>query len=205
MCSQATKNWARRHIRDPYVQKAQQQNCLSRAFFKLEAIDKKYQLIKKHRRIADIGCAPGGWCQYLLKATGGQATVVGCDLLPIDLSGVIFVQGDFTDAENQQQILSHAGGLFDVIVSDMAPNISGIADVDQQRMHHLLESLVDFVQQALAPGGAVVCKFFAGGAHQAGYQLLKTLFTQVDIFKPDSSRKASREGYYVCRGYSRPS
>ena len=153
--SKSSQRWLKEHFDDEYVRRAQKDGYRSRAVYKLEEIQKKDQIIKPGMTIVDLGAAPGGWCQYLQKITGKQVRIIGLDLLEIEpIPGVTLIQGDFREQEVLDQLLAAvANQPVDLVLSDMAPNISGMNTVDQPRAVYLCELALDFAQQVLKPGG----------------------------------------------------
>ena len=196
-------SWRERQERDPYVKRARAEGWRSRAVYKLEQIDKKERLFKKGMVILDLGSAPGSWSQYATEKLDGDATIVAVDLLEMDaLPCVDFVQGDFREddiLEVLQQKLSdrHA----DLVMSDMAPNISGNRAVDQPRSMYLVELALDVCSDVLNPGGDFVCKLFQGEGADAFIATARQRFQRVKVMKPEASRSGSREVYLVARGF----
>ncbi len=196
-------SWRERQERDPYVKRARAEGWRSRAVYKLEQIDKKERLFKKGMVILDLGSAPGSWSQYATEKLDGDATIVAVDLLEMDaLPCVDFVQGDFREddiLEVLQQKLSdrHA----DLVMSDMAPNISGNRAVDQPRSMYLVELALDVCSDVLNPGGDFVCKLFQGEGADAFIATARQRFQRVKVMKPEASRSGSREVDLVARGF----
>ena len=197
------RSWRERQERDPYVQRARREGWRSRAVFKLEEIDGKARLLRPGMVCVDLGAAPGGWCQYVTEKLGGRARIVAVDLLPMDtLPGVDFVQGDFTDEETLQELRSAIGDeRVDLVMSDMAPNISGNRAVDQPRSMYLAELALDMCREVLASGGSFVCKLFQGEGIDAFIAETRKQFERVKVMKPKASRPGSREVYLVARNY----
>ncbi len=193
-----TKAWALRHLNDPYVKKAQGQGYRSRAVYKFEEIDKQDKLVKPNMVIADLGSAPGGWSQYILRQKKNN-TVVAIDLLDMDqLSGVDFVKGDFTDPEPIEKMLEYTDGKpFDLVISDMAPNITGIRDVDDARYEGILESVMYFCENHLRPGGNLLVKLFEGHSANMHRAACKKMFEKNIVRKPMASRSNSKELYFL--------
>lgn len=196
-------SWRDRHERDPYVLKARRDGWRSRAVFKLQQIDEKERLLRPDMTIVDLGAAPGGWSQYVAKRLKGRARILAVDLLPIDvLPSVEFIQGDFTDAAvlaDLQERLGDNGA--DLVISDMAPNISGLKAVDQPRAMYLAELAMDFCRQVLKPRGSFICKLFQGEGSDTFIRDCRTSFERVKVMKPAASRAGSREVYLVARNY----
>ena len=193
------KDWLNKHIKDPYVQKAQHDGYRSRAAYKLLELNEKDHIIRKGMSVVDLGAAPGGWSQVAIKLVGARGRVIGLDLLPMDpIDGVDFIQGDFTEDEPLAKLLLAINNeKLDVVISDMAPNLSGNKTIDQPRVLYLLELALDFVKQTLKPGGSFVCKIFQGEGSEAFAKELKKHFKVVKWRKPKASKPASRERYLV--------
>ena len=195
--------WLQRQRRDPFVKQAQQSGWRSRAVFKLEQIDQRDQLIKPGQYIADLGCAPGGWSQYALKKLRGQGRVIGLDLLPVaDIAGLHYRQGDFLAEESIDWIASLCAdnqGL-DLVLSDMAPNLSGNRLLDQARSLELLYAAAAFCRRWLKPGGAFLAKAFQGEDLPEYAAGLKADYATVAWRKPAASRDESREVFLLARG-----
>lgn len=205
--SASSRRWLDEHESDHWVQKAREAGWRSRAVFKLEELDRKDHLIRPGQTIVDLGAAPGGWCQYAARKLNGQGTIVGIDLLPIDpLDGVICLQGDFEDTAGLQA-LQGALGLadgergVDLVLSDMAPNMSGIPVADQARAMNLVELALDFCDRQLASGGSFVAKVFMGEGFDPWLAAVRARFSQVAMRKPAASRDRSREQYLVARNH----
>ncbi len=199
----SNKSWRERQERDPYVQRARREGWRSRAVFKLEEIDRKNRLFKPGMLCVDLGAAPGGWSQYVSEKLDGNVRIVAVDLLPMDtLSGVEFVQGDFTEQETFDELRRVIGDVrADLVMSDMAPNISGTRSVDQPRSMYLAELALDMCREVLAEGGDFVCKLFQGEGTDAFIAETRRLFESVKVMKPGASRPGSREVYLVARNY----
>jgi 23S rRNA (uridine2552-2'-O)-methyltransferase len=207
MNSKVNRAWIHDHINDPYVKLANKEGYRARAAYKLKEIDESFGLIKPGHRVVDLGCAPGAWCQYVRRrlsphgAAVGQlhGTIVGVDLLPMEpIEGVTFIQGDFREDSILQQLEAAVGGQpLQVVLSDMAPNLSGIASADAARVEHLVELAVDFSQRHLVTGGMLVAKVFHGSSYQNVLQKFKTTFQTVKPFKPKASRDRSAETFLV--------
>lgn len=201
--SASSKRWLTEHFNDHYVQKAQKQGLRSRAVFKLEEIQAKDQLIKPGMTVVDLGAAPGGWSQLATELVGTQGQVIACDILPMDpIAGVDFLQGDFREEKVLETLLNRIGdSSVDIILSDMAPNMSGNASVDQARSMYLCELALDMCRQVLGKNGAFAIKVFQGEGFDEYFKELKQTFTTIKTRKPDSSRARSREVYLVATGY----
>lgn len=196
-----TRAWHHRHVRDPYVRQATQQGYRSRAAFKLIEIDDRDHLLKPGMSVVDLGCAPGGWCQVAAQRLKGQGCIVGIDLLPMTgLPGVEFIQGDFTEPSTRDRILTALGGRpADLVICDMAPNISGVTMADQARTYALAELALDFARRCLQPKGVFLVKVFQGSGFEEYVRALRSLFKTVQARKPGASRDRSREVYLLAR------
>jgi 23S rRNA (uridine2552-2'-O)-methyltransferase len=209
------KAWLNDHVNDPYVRQAQKEGFRSRAAYKLKEIDETLRLIHPGQVVVDLGAAPGAWSQYVRRkfapkdvGAGGAAVgelngaIIALDLLEFEpIEGVVFIQGDFREEAVLAQ-LQHAVGdrLVDVVISDMAPNLSGIESSDAARIEHLVELAVDFCQHHLKPQGALVCKVFHGSGYSQLVELFKSSFRVVKPIKPKASRDKSAETFLVGMG-----
>jgi 23S rRNA (uridine2552-2'-O)-methyltransferase len=202
--TKSSGRWLDRHFQDPYVRRAQQEGYRSRAAYKLLEIQQKDQVLASGMRVIDLGAAPGSWSQVAAEIVGKAGRVFALDILPMEpIPGVLILQGDFRE-EGPAQALRDvlAGDPVDLVLSDMAPNVSGTAAVDQPRMMYLCELALDLAREVVKPGGAMVVKTFQGQGFDAYLQALREAFEQVKSRKPSSSRPESRELYLVARGYS---
>jgi 23S rRNA (uridine2552-2'-O)-methyltransferase len=201
--SKSSKGWLQEHFDDQYVKQAQKLGYRSRACFKLLEIQEKDRLIRPGNLVIDLGSAPGGWSQVAAELVGHKGRVIASDILPMDsLAGVEFIKGDFTEAEVFEQLLVLIDNdCVDLVISDMAPNLSGVKDVDQPQAMYLVELALDMAKQVLKPGGALVAKVFQGEGFDEYYREVRLVFTRVVTRKPDSSRARSREVYMVATGY----
>ena len=201
--SASSKRWLKEHFDDHYVQKAQKMGLRSRAVFKLEAIQEKDRLLKSGMTVVDLGAAPGGWSQLSADLVGASGQVIACDILPMDpLAGVDFLQGDFREESVLDTLLNRIGGnTVDIVLSDMAPNMSGNGSVDQARSMYLCELALDMCHSVLKPNGAFVIKVFQGEGFDQFFRDVKSAFKVLKTRKPDSSRARSREVYLVATGY----
>jgi 23S rRNA (uridine2552-2'-O)-methyltransferase len=199
--SKSSGRWLREHFDDPYVQRAKQEGWRSRAAFKLQELDGLERLISPGATIVDLGAAPGGWSQYAARTLAGQGTVVAVDLLPMaELPGVTFLQGDFSEQAVLDALLQSIGGRqVDLVMSDMAPNMSGVDVVDHARAAYLEELALDFSRKVLGPGGTLVMKLFQGAGFQELLADSRRHFGQVRVRKPKASRQRSSEAYLVAR------
>ncbi len=197
--------WMKEHFDDHYVKLSQKMGYRSRASFKLLEIQEKDRLIKPGMTIVDLGSAPGGWTQVAVELVGDHGRVVASDILPMDpIAGVDFVQGDFTEEAVLEKILNLMGGAqADLVISDMAPNMSGMVDVDQPRSMYLVELALDLARQTLKPGGAFVAKVFQGEGFEEYIKEMRSSFNRVVTRKPKASRPRSKEVYQVGTGFKR--
>ena len=195
--------WRERQERDPYVQMARTAGWRSRAVFKLEQIDQKERLLRPDMLCIDLGAAPGSWSQYVTEKLKGRVRIIAVDLLPIDsLPSVEFLQGDFTEDSVLSSLLNTLGdSRTDLVLNDMAPNISGTKSVDQPRSMHLAELALELAGQVLKPGGDFVCKLFQGQGTDAFIADARRRFKRVKVMKPKASRTGSSEVYLVARNY----
>jgi 23S rRNA (uridine2552-2'-O)-methyltransferase len=201
--ARSSKRWLRAHERDPYVRKSRQSEYRSRAAWKLMEIDQHDRLFRPGQLVVDLGAAPGSWSQYAASRVGPRGRVIAVDVLPMaPVAGVEFMQGDFADAAVQARCLEALGDRrADLVISDMAPNLSGIRATDQARSMRLAELALEFARQVLAPGGDLLLKLFQGSGADAFRKELVEHFQRVNIRKPGASRSASREFYVLARGH----
>lgn len=201
--SGSSNRWLKEHFDDEYVQKAHKLGLRSRAVFKLEEIQQKDKLIKPGMCIVDLGAAPGGWSQYAADLVGDNGQVIACDILPMDsIAGVDFLQGDFREEVVLDALLTRIDGKnVDIVMSDMAPNMSGNDSVDQARGIYLVELALEMCHQVLKQNGSFVVKVFQGAGFEEFFKALRQGFTQIKTRKPDSSRARSREVYLVATGW----
>jgi 23S rRNA (uridine2552-2'-O)-methyltransferase len=197
-----TREWHQRHVNDFYVKQATEKGWRSRAAFKLMEIDDKDHLIKPGQIVVDLGCAPGGWCQVAASRMKGQGRVIGIDLLEMTgLNGVQFIQGDFTEDEALARLESALEGRkVNLVLSDMAPNITGIIVSDQARVYALAELALDFALNHLEPEGTFLIKVFQGAGFEDFVKAMRNVFQRVATRNPDASRDRSRECYLLGRG-----
>ena len=196
-------SWRDRQERDPYVQQARRDGWRSRAVYKLEQIDQKEKFLRPDMVCVDVGSAPGSWSQYVTKKLKGRARIVAVDILPMDsLPDVEFIQGDFQDEAVFEQLLAATGEQgADLVMSDIAPNITGTRVVDQPRSMYLVELALDLARRVLKPGGSFVCKIFQGEGIDEFVIDARNSFQRVKVMKPKASRAGSREVYLVARNY----
>ncbi len=199
----SSKAWLKEHRDDPYVQRAQREGYRSRACYKLLELQEKDRLIRPGMTVLDLGSAPGGWSQVAVEQVGHRGRVIASDILPMDnLAGVEFVLGDFTEDGVFEQILAVIGEApVDIVISDMAPNMSGLNAVDQPRSMYLVELALDMACKVLAPGGAFVAKVFHGEGFEDVLHEARQHFDKVLTRKPKASRPRSREVYLVATGF----
>jgi 23S rRNA (uridine2552-2'-O)-methyltransferase len=209
------KAWLNDHVNDTYVKLAKREGYRARAAYKLKEIDEAHKLIKPGHMVIDLGSTPGAWSQYIRRklspktATGGGAAVgelngriIALDLLPMEpVEGVVFIQGDFREDEVLTQLTTEMkGDLADVVVSDMAPNLSGIDSTDAARVENLIELAIDFCKNHMKPEGALVAKVFHGSGYSQLVVMFKANFKVVKAIKPASSRSESSETFLVGMG-----
>jgi len=192
------------HFDDEYVRKAQQKGYRSRAVFKLEEIQQKDHLIKPGMVVVDLGAAPGGWCQYAHEILGKNGRIVGMDILPIEpMDGVELLEGDFREQAVMDELLDTLNGqAVDLVISDMAPNISGQSAVDQPRAIYLCELALDFARQVLKQNGDLLIKAFQGAGYPELERSMRKDFNKIIVRKPKASRARSREVYILARGFN---
>lgn len=200
--SASSKRWLHEHRSDTYVQQARHEGYRSRAVYKLEELDQRDHLLRPGISIVDLGAAPGGWSQYIGRRLGGRARLVALDILPMDpVPGATLIQGDFREPEVLAQLEAAVGETkVDLVLSDMAPNISGVDAADQAGSVHLAELALDFARSRLKPGGVLVTKLFQGEGFDEHLRHLRQSFEKVVLRKPKASRPRSREIYLVARG-----
>jgi 23S rRNA (uridine2552-2'-O)-methyltransferase len=200
--SKSSGRWLTEHFADPYVRRAKDAGLRSRAAFKLEEIDAVEKLLSAGTVVVDLGAAPGGWSQYAARKLAGRGRVIALDLLAMDaIPGVTFLQGDFREQPVVDALLAELGGeRVDLVLSDMAPNISGVDVVDQARAADLESLALDFALQVLGPQGAFVMKVFQGAGFQELLSEARRRFATVRMRKPKASRSRSSETYLVARG-----
>jgi 23S rRNA (uridine2552-2'-O)-methyltransferase len=201
--SKSSSEWLARHVSDPFVKQAQRDGYRSRSAYKLIELNAKDRLIRPGMRILDLGSAPGGWSQVAGKLVGAKGRVLATDILPMDpIPNVDFVQGDFTDEKVVEDLLGWLdGGRFDLIISDIAPNITGIDSADQASSMNFLELALDTVRKTLKPGATFAAKMFQGSGSDVYLKELRTSFEKVLTRKPAASRAQSREVYLVAKGF----
>lgn len=201
--SKSSGEWLQRHVNDPYVRQAQKDGYRSRSAYKLIQLNEKDRLIRPGMLIVDLGSAPGGWSQVAGRLVGARGRVVATDILPMDsLPNVEFIQGDFTEEAVLERVLEALGGNQpDLVICDIAPNISGIDSADQASSMYLVELALDMARRALKPGGTFVTKVFQGAGSEEYLREVRKAFEKVSIRKPAASRPKSREVYFVAKGF----
>ena len=201
--TKSSARWLEEHESDPYVKAARAAGYRSRAVYKLEEVQRTDRLLKPGMSVVDLGAAPGGWSQYCARLLNGKGRIVALDILPMDaIKGVEFIQGDFGSDEVFESLMALLGtDKVDLVLSDIAPNMSGMADVDHLRAMHLVELTLDFAERSLKPGGDYLVKVFQGRDFQPFMQRLRTLFGTVKTRKPKASRARSPELYVLARGF----
>ncbi|WP_110968920.1 23S rRNA (uridine(2552)-2'-O)-methyltransferase RlmE [Pseudomonas huaxiensis] len=201
--SKTSLGWLKEHFNDPYVKMAQKDGYRSRASYKLLEIQEKYKIIRPGMSVVDLGAAPGGWSQVTSRLIGGQGRLIASDILEMDsIPDVTFIQGDFTQDDVLAQILEAVGNSHvDLVISDMAPNMSGTPAVDIPKAMFLCELAIDLATRVLKPGGDFLIKIFQGEGFDVYLKDARKKFDKVQMLKPDSSRDRSREQYLLARGY----
>jgi len=199
--STSSKQWLRRHVNDPYVQRSKKEGYRSRSAYKLIEIDERDKVLKPGMLVVDLGAAPGGWSQVAAKRVGPKGAVVAIDLLPMEpISGVTVLMADFAGDEGFEAVEKNMARKADVVLSDMAPNMSGIAMSDQARSMELAEIARDFAQLHLKAEGVFIVKVFQGAGYDEYLRSLRAMFAKVVARKPASSRGESSEQYLLARG-----
>ena len=201
--SKSSSRWLQEHFSDRYVKESQKDGYRSRASYKLLEIQEKDRLIKPGMTVVDLGAAPGGWSQVAAQLVGIKGSVLATDILLMDnIAGVDFIQGDFTEESVFNTLLERLGEhKADLVMSDMAPNMSGIAGVDQPKAMYLCELALDMARHTLKPGGDFVCKVFQGEGIDEWMKLCRQEFAKCQVRKPDASRARSREVYLVAKQF----
>ena len=200
--SKSSHRWLKEHFDDEFVKRAQREGYRSRAVFKLEEIQRKDHILKPGMSVVDLGAAPGGWSQYALGLIGRKGRIVAMDILAMEpLPGVEFLQGDFREDAVLEALLNRLNGReIDLVMSDIAPNITGVDAVDQPRAIYLAELAVDFADRVLRPGGDLLVKLFQGEGFDPLLKDLRARYDKVVMRKPRASRPRSREVYALARG-----
>ena len=200
--NKTNRAWVHDHLNDPYVQRARSEGYRARAAYKLLEIDERDHLLKPGAVVVDLGSTPGSWCQVAIKRCGANGRVFALDILPMEaVSGVDFLHGDFTDDAVLEALESRLkGAKVDVVLSDMAPNLSGVAAVDQARFIHLCDLALDFAVRHLKPGGQFLVKIFHGEGFMDYRKQMEAAFASVQLRKPKASRDRSAEVYLLGKG-----
>ena len=200
--SKSSHQWFRKHFDDEYVKRAQREGYRSRAVYKLDEIQQKDRILRPGSVLVDLGAAPGGWSQYAAQLLGDKGRIIALDILPMEpLPGVLFIQGDFREDEALAELMAVLdGATVNLVMSDMAPNISGMGAVDQPRSMYLVELAVDFAASVLGKGGDLLFKGFQGEGFDAILRDLRGQYRKILIRKPKASRPQSREVYVLAKG-----
>ena len=201
--TKSSQRWLTRNARDKYVKRARQEGARSRAIFKLEEIDRRDHLLRPGMTVVDLGAAPGGWSQYVKSRVGDSGRVLALDILPMEpIVGVEFIEGDFTEQPVLDLLMQRIEGKpVDLVISDMAPNMSGVASVDQARSMNLAELALEFSDKSLKPGGSLLIKTFQGAGFNEFHAQLRRRFEKLVARKPPASRAESKEIYLLGRGF----
>jgi len=201
--SKSSQRWLKEHFDDPYVKQAQKDGYRSRASYKLLDIQEKDRILRNGMTVVDLGAAPGGWSQVVSRVIGEKGKLIASDILPMDsIADVTFIQGDFTEDAVFETLLAEIGNHpVDLVISDMAPNMSGMRSVDQPKAMLLCELAFDFACKVLKPEGDFLIKIFQGEGFDSYLQTVRSAFDKVQIRKPESSRDRSREQYLLAKGF----
>jgi len=206
--SKSSKGWLKEHFDDEYVRRSQQDGYRSRAIYKLIEIDKKDRLVKPGMTIIDLGAAPGGWSEYCVKKLGKKGNMIALDILPMEpIDRVNIITGDFREESVFDELMTTINSSTavnkkaDLVISDMAPNISGMGSVDMPRAYYLCDLALDLARQVLSPGGGLLVKLFQGEGFEEYNKELKASFSKVVMRKPKASRPRSREMYALATGF----
>ena len=203
-----SRDWVQRHLSDPYVKRAQAEGYRSRSVYKLTEINAKEKLVKPGMTVVDLGSAPGGWSQWVVKEVGAKGKLVAIDLLDMaPIAGVNFIKADFSEAAGLDAVIAAIGGeqsKVDLVISDMAPNLTGVVITDQARLFTLGELAMEFAVKFLKPNGVFLVKVFQGAGFEPFVKLMRSHFRHVAAKKPDASRDESRETYLLARDIKAP-
>ena len=201
--TKSSQRWLARNAKDKYVKRARQEGARSRAIYKLEEIDRRDRLLHPGMTVVDLGAAPGGWSQYVKSRVGDSGRVLALDILPMEpIVGVEFIEGDFTEPPVLDLLVRRLQGKpVDLVISDMAPNMTGVASVDQARSMNLAELALEFSDKSLKPGGSLLIKTFQGAGFNEFYAQLRRRFEKLATRKPSASRSESKEIYLLGRGF----
>lgn len=202
--TKSSRRWLKEHERDVYVKRAREEGYRSRAAFKLQEIQRTDRILRPGMTLVDLGAAPGGWSQLAAQVLRGKGRIIALDILPMDeIAGVEFIMGDFTSEAVLEQLEQALGGdRVHLVLSDMAPNMSGIADVDHDRSMYLVELALDFAKMHLSPGGDFLVKVFQGRSFHPFLLELRQRFRTVKVRKPPASRQRSSELYLLARDFA---
>ena len=201
--TKSSQRWLARNAKDKYVKRARQEGARSRAIYKIEEIDRRDRLLRPGMTVVDLGAAPGGWSQYVKSRVGASGRVLALDILPMEpVVGVEFIEGDFTEPPVLDLLVQRLQGKpVDLVISDMAPNMTGVASVDQARSMNLAELALEFSDKSLKPGGSLLIKTFQGAGFNEFYAQLRRRFEKLATRKPSASRAESKEIYLLGRGF----
>ena len=201
--TKSSQRWLARNARDKYVKRARREGARSRATYKLEEINRRDHLLRPGMTVVDLGAAPGGWSQYVKSRVGDAGRALALDILPMEpIVGVEFIEGDFTEQAVLDSLMRHLGGQpVDLVISDMAPNMTGVASVDQARSMNLAELALDFSDKSLKPGGSLLIKTFQGAGFNEFHAQMRRRFEKLVTRKPSASRAESKEIYLLGRGF----
>jgi 23S rRNA (uridine2552-2'-O)-methyltransferase len=201
--TKSSQRWLARNAKDKYVKRARQEGARSRAIYKLEEIDRRDHLLRPGMTVVDLGAAPGGWSQYVKSRVGDSGRVLALDILPMKpVVGVEFIEGDFTEPPVLDLLLQRLQGKpVDLVISDMAPNMTGVAAVDQARIMHVAELVLEFSDKALNPGGSLLIKAFQGAGFNEFHAQMRRRFEKLNSRKPSASRAESKEIYLLGKGF----
>jgi len=201
--SKSSNRWQKEHFSDIYVKRAKREGFRARSVYKLMEIQERYRIIKPNMVVVDLGAAPGGWSEYVVQLIGSEGKIVALDILAMQpIRGVEFIQGDFTQDDVVKDLaLRLSGQKVDAVLSDMAPNLSGLDVVDQARSMNLVERALTFAQTVLKPGGIFLTKTFQGAEFEVFLKNLRQNFGEVKVIKPDASRARSSETFLLARNF----
>ena len=201
--TKSSQRWLARNAKDKYVKRAREEGARSRAIYKLEEIDRRDRLLRPDMTVVDLGAAPGGWSQYVKSRVGKSGRVLALDILPMEpIVGVEFIEGDFTEQPVLDLLMQRIQGKpVDLVISDLAPNMTGVASVDQARVMNLAELVLEFSDKSLKLGGSLLIKTFQGAGFNEFYAQLRRRFEKLAARKPSASRAESKEIYLLGRGF----
>ncbi len=201
--TKSSQRWLDRHVKDPYVKRARKEGSRSRAAYKLEEIDQRDRLLRPDMTVVDLGAAPGSWSQYVKNRVGAAGRVIALDILPMEpIVGVEFIQGDFTETAVLDLLRKQLSAKsVDLVISDLAPNITGVPSVDQARCMIVAELALDFAHEVLKPDGMLLLKIFQGAGFQEFHRRMQTCFAKLVTRKPQASRTESSEIYLLGKGF----